>query len=195
MDLAVSETRLGGTRIFTGIVRDISERKGAEDTRAKLAAIVESSHEAIIGKTLDGIIATWNGGAERLFGYRAAEVIGRPISLLIPPEREHEETQILERLRRGEQINQFETVRVTRDGRKIDVSLTVSPIRNSTGNIVGASKIVQDITAKAGRSGSGSAGGGVGQIKPGTGAVCLCGLPRPAGADADGPQFRPIAAT
>jgi PAS domain S-box-containing protein len=148
MDLAVSETLLGNRRIFTGIVRDISDRKGAEETQAKLAAIVESSDDAIIGKSLDGIIATWNNGAERLFGYTTAEVVGRHISILIPPERLHEEANIQHRLAQGESIEHFDTVRVTKDGRKIDVSLTVSPIRNSAGTIVGASKIVRDITAR-----------------------------------------------
>ena len=131
-----------------GMIRDISERKGAEETRAKLAAIVESSDDAIIGKTLDGIIATWNSGAERIFGYAAAEAVGWPISLLIPSDRQSEEVSIQERLARGERMEHFETVRVARDGRKIDVSLSVSPIRNAAGKIVGASKIVRDITAR-----------------------------------------------
>lgn len=148
MDLAVSETHLGNRRIFTGIVRDISDRKGAEETQAKLAAIVESSEDAIIGKSLDGIIATWNNGAEQLFGYTTAQVVGRHISILIPPERLHEEANIQQRLAQGKSIEHFDTVRVTKDGRKIDVSLTVSPIRNSAGTIVGASKIVRDITAR-----------------------------------------------
>jgi len=148
MDLAVSETLVGERRVFTGIVRDITERKRADEMRAKLAAIVESSADAIIGKTLGGVIVTWNGGAERMFGYAAGEVVGRHISLLIPPDRQHEEANILERLGRGERIEHLETVRIARDGRKIDVSLTVSPIRNSAGDIVGASKIVRDMTAR-----------------------------------------------
>jgi PAS domain S-box-containing protein len=120
----------------------------AEETHAKLAAIVESSDDGIIGKTLDGTIATWNGGAQRIFGYGAAEIVGRHISMLIPPERRHEEEEIQERLTRGDRIEHFETVRVTSDGRRIDVSLTVSPIRDSVGAVVGASKIVRDISAR-----------------------------------------------
>jgi PAS domain S-box-containing protein len=120
----------------------------AEETQAKLATIVESSDDAIIGKTLDGVITTWNGGAERIFGYMAAEVVGQHISVLIPPERHHEEANIQQRLARGESIEHFDTVRVTKDGRKIDVALTVSPIRNAAGTVVGASKIARDITAR-----------------------------------------------
>jgi PAS domain S-box-containing protein len=120
----------------------------AEETQATLAAIVESSDDAIIGKSLDGIIATWNGGAARIFGYTAGEAVGRHISMVIPPERQYEEAGIQERLARGEHIEHFETVRITRDGRRIHVSLTVSPIRNSAGIVVGASKIVRDISAR-----------------------------------------------
>jgi PAS domain S-box-containing protein len=127
---------------------DEQRQKGAEETRAKLAAIVESSDDAIISKTLDGTIATWNRGAQRIFGYTDAEVVGQSIYRLIPSDRRHEEADILERLARGERIEHFETVRITRDGREIDVSLTVSPIMNSAGKIVGASKIVRDITAR-----------------------------------------------
>jgi len=128
--------------------RDTTDRGRIDELQAKLAAIVESSDDAIIGKGLDGIISTWNGGAERIFGYTADEAIARPISLLIPEDRLHEETEILARLARGERIDHFETVRVAKDGRLVDVSLTVSPIKNSDGTIVGASKIVRDITAK-----------------------------------------------
>jgi PAS domain S-box-containing protein len=120
----------------------------AEQTQAKLAAIVESSDDAIIGKSLDGIIATWNGGAERLFGYAAEEVVGHSISVLIPQDRRHEEADIQERLGRGESVEHFETVRITKDGRKIDVSLTISPIKNSAGKIIGASKIVRDVSER-----------------------------------------------
>jgi PAS domain S-box-containing protein len=123
-------------------------QKKAEETQAKLAAIVESSEDAIIGKTLNGIISTWNSGAERIFGYTAPEVVGRHISMLIPSDHQSEEADIQARLARGERIEHFETVRVTKSGRKIDVSLTVSPIKNSAGVIVGGSKIVRDITAR-----------------------------------------------
>ena len=128
--------------------RDVTDLKRSEEARAVLAAIVESSDDAIIGKGLDGVIRTWNEGARRLYGYEAHEVIGKPITILLPPGRVPEEEQILERLRRGERIDHFETVRVARDGRQIDVSLTVSPIRDSSGRIIGASKIARDITER-----------------------------------------------
>jgi PAS domain S-box-containing protein len=130
------------TRCFT---RDVTNLKRAEEARAMLAAIVESSEDAIISKNLNGIITSWNTGAERLFGYSAEEMIGQPILRIIPPESHDEETNILARLRRGERIEHYETVRLTQDGRRIDLSLTVSPIRNSEGKIVGASKIARDI--------------------------------------------------
>jgi two-component system CheB/CheR fusion protein len=123
-----------------------AERERSFISQARLAAIVESSDDAIVSKTLDGQILTWNSGAERLFGYTATEAIGQSITMLIPPERQDEEPALLARLRRGEPIEQFETVRVTKDGRRIDISLTVSPIRSEHGQIVGASKIARDIT-------------------------------------------------
>jgi PAS domain S-box-containing protein len=122
------------------------ERERSVQTQAFLASIVASSDDAIISKTLDGLILTWNAGAERIFGYSAEEAIGKPITLLIPRERHDEERGLLERLRRGERVHHFETVRVTKDGRLIDVSLTVSPILDSTGRVVGASKVARDIT-------------------------------------------------
>jgi PAS domain S-box-containing protein len=131
-----------------GMIRDITDRKRAEETQVKLAAIVESSDDAIIGKTLDGFITTWNSGAEQIFGYTAGEAVGRLISLLIPQDRLHEEMKIQARLGRGDRIEHFETVRIAKDGRAIDVSLTMSPIRNSAGKIVGVSKILRDITAR-----------------------------------------------
>jgi PAS domain S-box-containing protein len=118
------------------------------EAQAVLAAIVASSDDAIVSKTLDGVILTWNAGAERLFGYAAAEAIGRPITIIIPPDRPDEEPALLERLRRGERIDHFETVRVTKDGRRLDISLTVSPIRDATGRVVGASKVARDITQR-----------------------------------------------
>ena len=130
------------------IFRSIAERKRTEEAQARLAAIVASSQDAIISKTLDGRIVSWNAGAEQLFGYRAEEVLGQPITLLIPPERHDEERVILDRLRRGERIEHYETVRVTKDGRRIDVSLTISPVRDGAGRIIGASKISRDITAR-----------------------------------------------
>jgi PAS domain S-box-containing protein len=117
-----------------------------EDFSSYLAAIVESSDDAIISKDLNGIIRTFNAAAERMFGYRSDEIVGKSVRQLIPPERHTEEDMILGRLRRGERIDHYETIRVTRDGRRLDVSLTVSPVRGASGEIVGASKIVRDIT-------------------------------------------------
>src|SRR5829696_710690 len=128
--------------------QDITVRKRAEEDRARLAAIVESSDDVIIGKTLQGIITNWNRGAERIYGYSAEEAVGQPISMLVPPERPNETPRILERIRRGEKVDHFETVRIAKDGRRLDISLTVSPIRNSVGDIVGASTIARDITER-----------------------------------------------
>ncbi|WP_207905068.1 PAS domain S-box protein [Novosphingobium sp. PhB165] len=120
-------------------------REVAQHASAKLAAIVESSEDAIVSKSLDGTIMSWNESAQRLFGYTADEVIGRPITLLIPEDRLHEEDEILARIRAGERIEHFETVRRRKDGSPLDVSLSVSPIRDETGNVIGASKIARDI--------------------------------------------------
>ena len=115
--------------------------------QAWLAAVVESSDDAIVSKDLDGVVTSWNQGAERIFGWTAAEAVGRPIaSLIIPPDRQTEEPQILARLRAGERVDHFETVRVTKDGRLIDVSVTISPIRDPSGRTIGASKIARDVT-------------------------------------------------
>jgi PAS domain S-box-containing protein len=148
MDLAVSEVRLGDRCLFTGIVRDITERKRAEEDRLRLAAIVESSDDAIIGKTLDGTIVSWNAGAERLYGYTAAAVLGRSIALLVPPEHPNDVPDILAKVQYGESIVHYETMRMTQDGRRLDVSLTVSPIRTRQGTIIGASTIARDITVR-----------------------------------------------
>lgn len=122
------------------------DRNRGEHAQAYLAAIVDSADDAIVSKDLDGIIQSWNAGAERIFGYRPDEVIGKPVRILIPPDRQSEEDVILHRLRQGERIDHFETVRLAKDGRQIDVSLTVSPVRASDGTIIGASKIARDIT-------------------------------------------------
>jgi PAS domain S-box-containing protein len=128
------------------IARDISARKLAEELHERLAGVVESSEDAIVSKTLEGIITTWNAGAEQVFGYTAAEAVGRPVTILFPPELLHEEDSILSRIRRGERIEHYETVRLHKDGRRLDVSLSVSPVKDSTGKIVGAAKIARDIT-------------------------------------------------
>jgi two-component system CheB/CheR fusion protein len=116
------------------------------EAQALLAAIIQSSEDAIISKTLDGTIISWNAGAERLFGYTAAEAIDKPITLIIPPERLEEEPAIIERLVRGERIEHFETVRVAKSGQRLDISLTISPVRDNTGRIIAASKVARDIT-------------------------------------------------
>ena len=126
--------------------RDITERRQAEEVRLRLAAIVESSNDAIISKSLDGVITSWNAAAEQLFGYRAEEMLGQSILRLLPTERHAEEDMILARLRQGERIEHFETVRQTKAGRLVDVSVTISPIRDERGRIIGASKIARDIT-------------------------------------------------
>ncbi len=133
------------TRCFT---RDITERKQIEETRLRLAAIVESSDDAIISKDLNGIITSWNRAAEKLYGYTAEEIIGRPIGVLIPPDHKDDFESILERLRIGESITHYETVRVAKDGRRLHVSLAISPLRNSQGQLIGASKIAHDITER-----------------------------------------------
>lgn len=123
-------------------------RQRENELRARLAAVVESSDDAILSKTLTGIIQTWNRGAERMFGYRAEEVVGKSITILIPPNRLNEESEILDKLKRGERIEHYETVRVRKDGTTLVVSLTVSPIREVGGEIIGASKIARDITTR-----------------------------------------------
>ncbi len=127
---------------------DITERKEAEAATAFLAAIVNHSDDAIISKDLNGVITSWNKGAERLFGYTAQEAIGHPVTMLIPPDRLPEETEILSRIRRGQPMDHFETVRVRKDRSLIEVSLTVSPVRDSKGRIIGASKIARDVTER-----------------------------------------------
>jgi PAS domain S-box-containing protein len=131
-----------------GVVRDVTDRKLASEVSHRLAAIVESSDDAIISKTLEGIITTWNAGAQRIFGYTADEAIGKPVLMLIPAGREHEETEILARLRRGERIDHFETVRVRKDGSLLDVSVSVSPVKDAAGNIIGAAKVARDISER-----------------------------------------------
>jgi len=130
------------------VFRDITQRRHAERTQATLAAIVESSDDAIVSKNLEGRIISWNAGAERLFGYREEEVIGQPITLIIPQDRRDEETAILQLIRNGERVEHYETVRVRKDGTRVDISLMVSPVKGPRGDILGASKIARDITER-----------------------------------------------
>ena len=134
----------GGVVIF----RDVSERRRGERAGASLAALIESSHDAIISKTPDGIVTSWNPAAVRLFGYTPEEIIGQPIATIIPPELHEEEAQILARLQRGERVEHYETVRLAKDGRRLEISLTVSPIKDESGAVVGSSKIARDITER-----------------------------------------------
>ncbi|MEO8017043.1 MAG: PAS domain S-box protein [Pseudomonadota bacterium] len=131
---------------FIGIIQDITERKQSEEVLGRLAAAIEYSDDAIITKTLDGVITTWNPGARELFGYSAVEAIGQPVTMLIPEQHLDEEPSIIQRLRRGERIEHYETIRRRKDGSLFNVSLTVSPIKDSGGRVVGASKIARDIT-------------------------------------------------
>src|SRR5689334_9290064 len=124
---------------------DPSARPDAEEL-AYLAAIVESSDDAIISKDLNGIVRWCNAAAERMFGYAMAELVGKPIRIIIPADRQAEEDDILARLRRGERVDHFQTIRRAKDGRLLDVSITVSPVRDSSGRVVGASKIARDVT-------------------------------------------------
>ena len=150
VSLTVSPVRnADGTIIgVSKIARDISERRQFDVTRARLAAIVESAYDVVVSKNLDGIITSWNPAAERMFGWTAAEAVGRHITLIIPEDRYPEEDSVLARIRRGERVETFDTVRRTKDGRLVEVSITVSPVRDSTGRIVGASKIAHDITER-----------------------------------------------
>jgi PAS domain S-box-containing protein len=129
-----------------GTIIDITESQVAAERVGSLAAIVQSSDDAIIGKDLNGVITSWNAAAERIFGYTADEMIGRPVTILMPPDRVNEEPNILAQLKRGERVDHFETKRISKDKRILDISLTISPVRDGNGNIVGASKIARDIT-------------------------------------------------
>jgi len=138
----------GKPRQYMAIRADITERKRADEIRERLAAVVDSSEDAIISKDLNGTINAWNRGAEKVFGYSSSEAVGRPMLMLFPPECVSEEPDILARIRRGESVEHLETVRVRKDGKKINVSATISPVRDSSGTIVGASKIARDITER-----------------------------------------------
>jgi PAS domain S-box-containing protein len=130
------------------ITRDVTARRDDELKSARLAAIVASSDDAIVSKTLEGVITSWNAGAEKIFGYSAEEIVGQPITRIIPPELHFEEEDILARIRSGQHIDHFETVRLAKDGRRVDISVTISPMRDNSGNLIGASKVGRDITER-----------------------------------------------
>ena len=142
----VLRTSRGAAIGFIGVAKDITERKQAAEARLQLAAIVESSDDAIIGKTLEGIITSWNRAAERMYGYTAEEAVGQPITLLFPPDRHDEFTAIMKQIAQGERVDHFETERVRKGGTILAVSVTISPIKDSEGRIIGASAIARDIT-------------------------------------------------
>jgi PAS domain S-box-containing protein len=152
VNLTVSCVRDSARKVkhFISIVEDVTGRLEAEEARAKLASIIESSDDAILSKDLNGVITTWNEGARRILGYAPEEIIGRSTMTFIPPELQDEETHILERLRRGERIEHIETVGIAKDGSRLNVSLTVSPVKDSLGNVIGASAIARDITERKG---------------------------------------------
>src|SRR5947208_2602257 len=146
--LAINATEIDGSPIFTAYLRDITEQKRAEEVNRRLAAIIESSGDAIISIDLDERITSWNKEAERLFGYSAGEIIGKPITVLVPPDRRNQELEIMERLRRGERIVRYETPHRRKDGTSLDISVAVSPINDESGHVIGASKIARDITER-----------------------------------------------
>ena len=136
---------LGVPTRFYGVCMDVTTRKRAEESLAHMAAVVDSADDAIISKTLDGIVKSWNHGARRIFGYEPEEMVGRPITVIIPPELHHEEARILARVRAGERVEHYETTRVAKDGTRKRISITVSPVRNAGGEIIGASKIGREL--------------------------------------------------
>ena len=148
VELAITALRGKDGPFFTAYLRDITDRNRGEEASRRLAAIIESSDDAIITKDLNGTITSWNASAERLFGYTPEEIVGKPVTLLIPADRQHEEPRILERIRRGERIDHYETVRRRKDGTLLDISVTVSPLKDTNGTIIGASKIARDITER-----------------------------------------------
>jgi two-component system, chemotaxis family, CheB/CheR fusion protein len=148
VQLAITALEVDGSPIFTAYLRDITERRRAEEANRRLAAIIESFGDAIISKNLNEVITSWNEEAERLFGYTADEIIGKPITTLVPSERHDEELGIIERLRRGERIVRYDTIGSRKDGMLVDISLAVSPIKDESGQVVGASRIARDITER-----------------------------------------------
>jgi PAS domain S-box-containing protein len=148
IEAAISQMEVSGQRLFTVILRDITKRKKAEEQQSQLAAIVESSRDAILSKSLDGIVMSWNPGAEALFGYSAAEMVGQPVGRIIPPDCMGQEQEILKGLKAGQGVEDYETTRVTKAGRRVPVSMTISPIRDAAGQIVRASTVIRDRTER-----------------------------------------------
>ena len=146
--LSISLLKSHPSPLVIAMVEDVTDRKKAEEARFRHAAVIESSDDAIASGTLDGIIVSWNTGAQKIYGYTEAEAVGKPISMLFPPELPDEENKILETLKSGDRIEHFETVRVTKKGKRINVSLTISPIKDSSGRTVGISGIARDITER-----------------------------------------------
>jgi PAS domain S-box-containing protein len=146
MELMVSETHLGSQRLFVGFIKDVSKRKQMENASRHFESIVQSSDDAIMSKSLDGLVTSWNASAEVMFGYSAEEMVGNSMLKLFPPERIGEEKSILEQIAHGQRVSHFETVRVRKDGSPIDVSVTLSPIFDEMGKVIGASNIARDIT-------------------------------------------------
>ena len=148
MEFVSTLDQANGHSVIQCTIRDITERKRAEEAFLHLAAIVESSDDAILGKNLEGIITSWNAAAERMYSYSAEEIVGQPVTLLFAPDRQDEFTQIMARICRGERVDHYETMRVRKDGTRLTVSVTISPIKDSSGTIVGASAIARDITER-----------------------------------------------
>jgi two-component system CheB/CheR fusion protein len=148
VELAITAFKIDRAPFFTAYLRDITERRRSEDASRHLASIVESSDDAIISKDLAGNITSWNAGAERLFGYKPDEVIGKPISILVPPDRRDELPGILDSIRQGARVQHYDTVRLRKDGNLVNISLTISPIKDEQGHVIGASKIARDVTER-----------------------------------------------
>jgi diguanylate cyclase (GGDEF)-like protein/PAS domain S-box-containing protein len=148
VEISLSPIQTESRQLVASAIRDITARKQAEEDASHYAAVVESSHDAIVGKDLDGTITSWNGGAERLYGYDSGEARGKSISILVPAGHDDDLPELLMRVRAGERVDDYETVRVRKDGTLVDVSLTVSPIRGRDGAVVGASTIARDISAR-----------------------------------------------
>ena len=146
IEIGLGLLELGSETLLSSAIQDITERTRTEQLAAHLATLVEASDDAIIGKTMDGTIISWNKGAEKIYGYKAEEVLGQSISVLIPPGHPSDLPEIMMRLRRGEHIEKLETKRIHKDGHPIDVSITISPVKRKDGKIVGASVVARDIT-------------------------------------------------